>query len=212
MKKNYTIGLVGNPNCGKTTLFNALTGSKQKVGNWPGVTVERKSGEFRLGEATIEVVDLPGTYSLDVVDRDISLDERVARDYVQEGAADLVINIVDASNLERNLYLTTQLIEMGVPLLVVLNMVDVAESKNMKVSVAELAAQLGCPVLPVIASTGKGVSELKTAIGKAAEAQPRAKAAVSYSDELNAAIAKLAASIEAASVAAKASSRWLAAF
>ena len=140
MKKNYTIGLVGNPNCGKTTLFNALTGSKQKVGNWPGVTVERKSGEFRLGEATIEVVDLPGTYSLDVVDRDISLDERVARDYVQEGAADLVINIVDASNLERNLYLTTQLIEMGVPLLVVLNMVDVAESKNMKVSVAELAA------------------------------------------------------------------------
>ena len=131
MKKNYTIGLVGNPNCGKTTLFNALTGSKQKVGNWPGVTDERKSGEFRLGEATIEVVDLPGTYSLDVVDRDISLDERVARDYVQEGAADLVINIVDASNLERNLYLTTQLIEMGVPLLVVLNMVDVAVSKNM---------------------------------------------------------------------------------
>ena len=79
MKKSFTIGLVGNPNCGKTTLFNALTGSTQRVGNWPGVTVERKSGEFRLGEATIEVVDLPGTYSLDVVDRDISLDERVAR-------------------------------------------------------------------------------------------------------------------------------------
>ena len=165
MKKSFTIGLVGNPNCGKTTLFNALTGSTQRVGNWPGVTVERKSGEFRLGEATIEVVDLPGTYSLDVVDRDISLDERVARDYVQEGEADLVINIVDASNLERNLYLTTQLVEMGVPLLVVLNMVDVAESKGMKVSVAEVAAQLGCPVLPVIASTGKGVPELKTAIG-----------------------------------------------
>ena len=103
MKKSFTIGLVGNPNCGKTTLFNALTGSTQRVGNWPGVTVERKSGEFRLGEATIEVVDLPGTYSLDVVDRDISLDERVARDYVQEGEADLVINIVDASNLERPL-------------------------------------------------------------------------------------------------------------
>ena len=210
MKKNYTIGLVGNPNCGKTTLFNALTGSKQKVGNWPGVTVERKSGEFRLGETTVEVVDLPGTYSLDVVDRDISLDERVARDYVQEGEADLVINIVDASNLERNLYLTTQLVEMGVPLLVVLNMVDVAESKNMKVSVAELAAQLGCPVLPVIASTGKGVSELKTAIGKAVEERPRAKATVPYSDELNAAIAKLAASIESASLGAKASPRWLA--
>ena len=86
MKKNYTIGPVGNPNCGKTTLFNALTGSKQRSATGPA-TVERKSGEFRLGEATIEVVDLPGTYSLDVVDRDISLDERVARDYVQEGAA-----------------------------------------------------------------------------------------------------------------------------
>ena len=210
MKKSFTIGLVGNPNCGKTTLFNALTGSTQRVGNWPGVTVERKSGEFRLGEATIEVVDLPGTYSLDVVDRDISLDERVARDYVQEGEADLVINIVDASNLERNLYLTTQLVEMGVPLLVVLNMVDVAESKGMKVSVAEVAAQLGCPVLPVIASTGKGVPELKTAIGKAVEEGPRAKAAVAYSDELNTAIGKLAASIESASPAAKASPRWLA--
>ena len=139
MKKNYTIGLVGNPNCGKTTLFNALTGSKQKVGNWPGVTVERKSGEFRLGEATIEVVDLPGTYSLDVVDRDISLDERVARDYVQEGAADLVINIVDASNLERNLYLTAQIIEMRVPMIVVLNMFDVAIARRLEIDVAGLS-------------------------------------------------------------------------
>jgi len=210
MGKNYTIGLVGNPNCGKTTLFNALTGSRQRVGNWPGVTVERKSGDYRLGDATVEVVDLPGTYSLDVVDRDISLDERVARDYVQEGEADLIINIVDASNLERNLYLTTQLVEMGVPLLVVLNMVDVAESKNMKVSVAELAAQLGCPVLPVIASTGKGVPELKAAIGKAVEAHPRPTARITYSDALTRAIDQLAASIESAMPKIKASPRWLA--
>ncbi|MBP6711442.1 MAG: 50S ribosome-binding GTPase, partial [Propionivibrio sp.] len=210
MGKNYTIGLVGNPNCGKTTLFNALTGSRQRVGNWPGVTVERKSGDYRLGDATVEVVDLPGTYSLDVVDRDISLDERVARDYVQEGEADLIINIVDASNLERNLYLTTQLVEMGVPLLVVLNMVDVAESKNMKVSAAELAAQLGCPVLPVIASTGKGVPELKAAIGKAVEAHPRPTARISYSDALTRAIEQLAASIESAMPTAKVSPRWLA--
>jgi len=210
MAKNYTIGLVGNPNCGKTTLFNALTGSRQRVGNWPGVTVERKSGDYRLGDATVEVVDLPGTYSLDVIDRDISLDERVARDYVQDGEADLIINIVDASNLERNLYLTTQLVEMGVPLLVVLNMVDVAESKNMKVSAAELAAQLGCPVLPVIASTGKGVPELKAAIGKAVEAPPRPTARIMYSDALNSAIDKLVASIESAMPTAKASPRWLA--
>ena len=210
MKKNYTIGLVGNPNCGKTTLFNALTGSRQRVGNWPGVTVEQKSGDYRLGDVSVEVIDLPGTYSLDVVDRDISLDERVARDYVQAGEADLVINIVDASNLERNLYLTTQLVEMGVPLLVVLNMVDVAESKNMKVSASELAAQLGCPVLPVIASTGQGVSELKVAINKACGEQPRPTARITYSDALNSAIAKLAASIESVAPAAKASSRWLA--
>lgn len=210
MAKNYTIGLVGNPNCGKTTLFNALTGSRQRVGNWPGVTVERKSGDYRLGDATVEVVDLPGTYSLDVIDRDISLDERVARDYVQDGEADLIINIVDASNLERNLYLTTQLVEMGVPLLVVLNMVDVAESKSMKVNAAELAAQLGCPVLPVIASTGKGVPELKAAIGKAVEVHPRPTARVTYSDALSRAIDKLAASIESAIPTAKASPRWLA--
>ncbi|MFT3849983.1 MAG: Fe(2+) transporter permease subunit FeoB [Propionivibrio sp.] len=210
MKKNYTIGLVGNPNCGKTTLFNALTGSKQKVGNWPGVTVERKSGEFRQGDMTVEVVDLPGTYSLDVVDRDISLDERVARDYVQEGEADLVINIVDASNLERNLYLTTQLVEMGVPLLVVLNMIDVAEGKSMKVSAADLSAQLGCQVLPVIASTGKGIPELKTAIIKAVETPSRPTASVDYSEALNATVAKLVARIEASGSASRASSRWLA--
>lgn len=210
MKKNAIIGLVGNPNCGKTTLFNALTGSKQRVGNWPGVTVERKSGDYRLGDETVEVVDLPGTYSLDVVDRDISLDERVARDYVQGGEADLIINIVDASNLERNLYLTTQLVEMGAPLLLVLNMIDVAESKGMKVSAAELSAQLGCPVLPVVASTGKGVPELKAAISKAAGTRPRATARVNYADALNGAIAKLAARIESTMPSTKASPGWLA--
>lgn len=175
MKNMYTIGLVGNPNCGKTTLFNALTGSKQRVGNWPGVTVERKSGEYRLDNARIEVVDLPGTYSLDVDDREISLDERIARDYAHTGEADLIVNIVDAANLERNLYLTTQLAEMGVSLLVVLNMTDVAEAKGMKVNAAKLAAQLGCPVLPVIAAQGKGIEALKTAILAAAIEQPRAR-------------------------------------
>lgn len=143
MKTRFTIGLVGNPNCGKTTLFNALTGARQQVGNWPGVTVERKSGEYKFGDTQVEVVDLPGTYSLDVVDRAVSLDEMVARDYVHSGEADLIVNIVDASNLERNLYLTTQLAEMAVPLLVVLHMTDMAEAKGMRVDAKELAAQLG---------------------------------------------------------------------
>ena len=124
--KKFTLALVGNPNCGKTTLFNALTGSRQHVGNWPGVTVEKKSGSYKLGATAFEVIDLPGTYSLDVVDGEVSLDERVARDFVHSGEADLVVNILDAANLERNLYLTTQLIEMGVPLLLVLNMTDMA--------------------------------------------------------------------------------------
>ena len=117
MSQRFTLGLIGNPNCGKTTVFNALTGSRQRVGNWPGVTVERVSGEYSQAGNTFEVVDLPGTYSLDVTDQEVSLDEQVARSYAQEQTTHLVVNVVDASNLERNLYLTTQLAEMQVPLL-----------------------------------------------------------------------------------------------
>ena len=164
MKNEHLIALVGNPNCGKTTLFNALTGSRQRVGNWPGVTVEKKSGEYRHDGLRFEVVDLPGTYSLDVVDREVSLDESVARDYVHGNEAELVVNIVDAANLERNLYLTTQLVEMRVPLLVVLNMVDVAQDKGLAIDVEALAHRLGCPVVPVVASEGRGVDALKAAI------------------------------------------------
>jgi len=210
MKAKVTLGLVGNPNCGKTTLFNALTGAKQRVGNWPGVTVERKSGEYRRAEQLVEVIDLPGTYSLDVVDRDISLDERVARDYVQAGEADLIVNIVDASNLERNLYLTTQLVEVGVPLLLVLNMTDVAAAKGMLVDAGELARQLGCPVIPVIASTGAGIDHLKTAISQAAVDQPRAKAQVAYAEPLEQCIAQLATRIAPTLSNKETSARWLA--
>ncbi|MBU1236532.1 MAG: Fe(2+) transporter permease subunit FeoB [Gammaproteobacteria bacterium] len=206
----HCIALVGNPNCGKTTLFNALTGSKQRVGNWPGVTVEKKSGEYVLGDAQVEVVDLPGTYSLDVVDREVSLDERVARDYVQAGEADLIVNIVDASNLERNLYLTTQLIEMGVPLLLALNMTDVAEAKGMQVDAAALARELGCPVVPVIASAGNGISELKRAVGRAAQDKPRATARVAFGDGLDRIVDTLSLEIEVAVPAETAAPRWLA--
>lgn len=210
MKTQYVIGLVGNPNCGKTTVFNALTGAKQRVGNWPGVTVERKSGEYRQGEVRVEVVDLPGTYSLDVVDREVSLDEMVARDYVHGNQADLIVNIVDAANLERNLYLTTQLAEMGVPLLLVLNMVDVAAAKGMEIDAAALAARLGCPVVPVVASEGKGIIELKAEIAKAAAAKPRAGVAPEYEGELEQAVSALAAAIAAAAPQAAVAPRWLA--
>lgn len=209
-KTSYTIGLVGNPNCGKTTLFNALTGSRQRVGNWPGVTVEKKSGEYSFESLRFEVVDLPGTYSLDVVDREVSLDERVARDYVHAGEADLIINIVDASNLERNLYLTAQLVEMGVPLLLVLNMTDVAEAKGMQVDPAALACELGCPVAPVIASAGQGIGELKAAIRRAAADRPLPSAQVAYDAELESVINALATAIAVAVPVSHAAPRWLA--
>ncbi|MFT3759636.1 Fe(2+) transporter permease subunit FeoB [Thauera sp.] len=210
MKDEYIIALVGNPNCGKTTLFNALTGSRQRVGNWPGVTVEKKSGEYGHDGLHFEVVDLPGTYSLDVVDREVSLDESVARDYVHAGEAGLVINIVDASNLERNLYLTTQLAEMRVPLLVVLNMVDVARDKGMRIDADALSRRLGVPVIPVVASEGEGVDALKAAIRKAVQAHQPASATVDYQPELEQAIEALRPKLETAAQSAGTSPRWLA--
>lgn len=164
MKASVTVGVVGNPNCGKTTLFNILTGSRQHVGNWPGVTVEKKSGEYQFDGRNITIVDLPGTYSLESDDDSVSLDEKVARDFVASRQADLIVNIIDASNIERNLYLTSQLIEMRVPMIVVLNMMDAVKKRGIKIDIAALAHQLGCPVIPVIAASGQGVNELKHAI------------------------------------------------
>jgi ferrous iron transport protein B len=164
-----TVGLVGNPNCGKTTLFNALTGSHQYVGNWPGVTVERKTGKLLINDSsnqqkTIDIVDLPGIYSLDALADSVSVDERIARDYVASGAADVMINIIDASNLERNLYLTTQLIEAGIPMFVVLNMMDAAKEKGLRIDIQQLEQALGCPVIPVVASRMQGIDDLKSAL------------------------------------------------
>ena len=168
MKTDFTVGVVGNPNCGKTTLFNVLTGSKQHVGNWPGVTVEKKTGEYVHANKLVELVDLPGTYSLEAADDQVSLDEKVARDYVASKEADLIINIVDASNIERNLYLTSQLIEMRVPMILVLNMMDAVRQRGIKIDVDFLAEQLGCPVIPITASTKEGITALKTMINQAA--------------------------------------------
>jgi ferrous iron transport protein B len=169
MKSAMTVGLVGNPNCGKTTLFNVLTGARQRVGNWPGVTVERKSGSFKQGEAQVELVDLPGTYSLVMASETASVDERIACDYILSGDADLLINILDASHLERNLYLTTQLVEMQVPMIVVLNMMDVARQRGIRIDLKALEKELGCPVVAVEAHKGKGLKELKQAIFSAAK-------------------------------------------
>lgn len=210
MGGTYTIGVVGNPNCGKTTLFNVLTGAKQYVGNWPGVTVERKVGQFRCEKKDFELVDLPGTYSLDVTDREVSLDEQIARDYVHAREADLIVNILDASNLERNLYLTTQLVEMRVPLLVVLNMVDVVAEKGMRIDAAGLASRLGCPVLPVVASRGTGIEALKRALLEAVEQKPIPTAEIRYDTVLENAITALVPKLSLVAERNGDSPRWLA--
>ncbi len=153
------VAVVGNPNCGKTTLFNALTGAKQTVGNWPGVTVEKKTGAFKIKDRNVTLVDLPGIYSLQP-SSETSEDERVARDYILENEAELIINIVDASNLERNLYMTAQLIEMQVPMVVVVNMIDVAKAHQIEVNLPALSKALDCPVVGIVASKEKGIKEL----------------------------------------------------
>jgi len=165
MKK---VALIGNPNCGKTTLFNLLTGARQKVGNWPGVTVEKKFGYFQLQQDKIELVDLPGIYSLEQEYQGI--DEQIARDYLQQDEIHLIINIIDASNLERSLVLTQQLREMGIPIIVILNMLDVAEQQGLTLTPGKLEEQLGLPVISMVASRKQGVSELKAAMVNDSEA------------------------------------------
>ena len=155
-----TVALIGNPNCGKTTLFNALTGLNQMVGNWPGVTVERKEGLFTSQETMVRVVDLPGIYSFVAH----SEDERVSRDYVLSQRASLVVNVIDSTNLERNLYLTVLLREMGIPVLVALNMWDLAKAHGVSIDVERLAKELGVPVVPVSAVQPKDVASLKNKI------------------------------------------------
>ncbi|MCS2148953.1 Fe(2+) transporter permease subunit FeoB [Scandinavium manionii] len=164
--KKLTIGLIGNPNSGKTTLFNQLTGARQRVGNWSGVTVERKEGQFTTTDNQVTLVDLPGTYSLTTISSQTSLDEQIACHYILSGDADLLINVVDASNLERNLYLTLQLLELGIPCVVALNMLDIAEKQQIRIEVDALAKRLGCPVIPLVSTRGRGIEALKMAIDR----------------------------------------------
>ncbi len=188
---DHTIALAGNPNCGKTALFNALTGVRQKTGNWPGVTVDRKEGLYDWHGGTVKVVDLPGIYSLDAA----SIDEQITRGYLLAHDADLLVNVVDASNLERHLYLTVQLLEMNVPVLIALNMVDVADKAGIEINVPALAQHLGCPVLPLVATESRGLTALTQAINDYAEVtsatNDTTRLRVTHSDPVEAAIARL---------------------
>ncbi|BCX89293.1 ferrous iron transport protein B [Methylomarinovum tepidoasis] len=202
----YTIALIGNPNSGKTSLFNRLTGARQRTGNWPGVTVERKEGDYRFGGATFRVVDLPGTYSLDP--EETSPDERIARDFILSRQADVLVNIADASQLERALYLTLQLAETGVPQVLALNMMDLAESRGIEVDAAELSRLLDTPVVPIVARDGTGLEDLKAAIARQAREPVPPRIQITYPPALEQAIARLTPAL--ARIAPTRPGRWLA--
>ena len=193
------IALAGNPNCGKTTMFNALTGANQYVGNWPGVTVEKKEGKLkgkrRKGEDVI-VTDLPGIYSLSPY----TLEEVVSRDYLLKEDPDVIIDMVDATNIERNLYLTTQLIETGVPVVIALNMADLLEKRGIQIDVSRLSERMGCPVVETSALKGEGLEKLIDTAVKTAEKRGDVHPEPIFSEELEKAVAAvenmLASSVE----------------
>ena len=164
------VALAGNPNCGKTTLFNGLTGATQYVGNWPGVTVEKKEGKYKE-DKDIKITDLPGIYSLSPY----TLEEVVSREFLLNGNVDVVLNIIDGSNLERNLFLTTQILELGIPTVVAINMLDVIEKRKDTIDYKKLSKELGCPVLPISALKNTGIKELIAEVKKVANTQCKAK-------------------------------------
>lgn len=180
------IALVGNPNCGKTTLFNKLTGSNQKIGNWPGVTVEKKEGRLKA-DKDIVLTDLPGIYSLSPY----TLEEVIARNYLVKDKPDVVLNIVDGTQLERNLYLTTQVLELGIPVIVAVNMIDAVNKNGDKINIDALAKELGCTVLAISALKGDGISELENAISEVATTKSKAAAPQHFADDIEAAVNKI---------------------
>ncbi len=181
MGEEIVVALAGNPNSGKTTLFNNLTGSRQHVGNWPGVTVEKKEGRCTYEGYHIKVIDLPGVYSLTAY----SPDEVIARNFIVEEKPAVVVNIVDASNLERNLYLTIQILEMEAPLIVALNMLDVAKSRHHKIDIEKLSNEIGAAVVPMVATRNQGTREiLKEILNEFKRKSTRRKIKVHYGKEL----------------------------
>ena len=197
------IALAGNPNCGKTTMFNDLTGANQYVGNWPGVTVEKKEGRYRADKGVV-VTDLPGVYSLSPY----TPEEIVTRDYLMSGKPDAVINLVDATNLERNLYLTTQIIDLGIPVVVALNMMDLVEKNGDKIDVDALAKRLGCPVVPTSALRGRGMEEVVKAAIEAGKKGAAPATTLRFTNEVEEALARV---IDVAGAAIKGRhARWYA--
>jgi len=202
--RRIRIAIAGNPNSGKSTVFNALTGAHQTVGNWPGVTVERKEGNFEYRGHNVTVVDLPGTYSLSAC----SLDEQVAHNYLVEEAPDGVVAIVDASDLKRSLYLVEQLLELGARVIIDLNMSDIARSRGIEINAKALSRILGVPVVTTTASKGSGIEELKRLMHDLVRA-PRPAFRLDYGEDLEAAIARLTALVGANVAPAGITSRWL---
>ena len=185
---NATFALAGNPNSGKTTLFNALTGARQHVGNYPGVTVEKKEGLYVYDGRRLKIVDLPGTYSLTAY----SLEEVVARDFIVNEKPAAVIDIVDAANLERNLYLTLQFMEMGIPVIVALNMMDVATQRGMTIDTVKLADLLGVPVVATVARRGEGKAELVQVAERIVGAGvPQQALEISYGEDIDLALLEM---------------------
>ncbi|MEE9496246.1 MAG: ferrous iron transport protein B [Desulfobacterales bacterium] len=203
-----TVALAGNPNSGKTTLFNELTGSRQHVGNYPGVTVEKKEGTYVRDGFRLHIVDLPGTYSLTAY----SLEEVVARDFLVINNPEVVINIVDASNLERNLYLAIQFLEMGVPICIALNMIDVAQKRGIKIDAKKLSSLLGVPVIPTVARTGKGKKELMHSAAQIMHTDNElAPLKISYGTDIDQALSKMEAEIKAGNFLTDSyQARWIA--
>lgn len=207
MDGDIVVALIGNPNSGKTTVFNNLTGARQHVGNWPGVTVELKEGTCYYDGRTLKVVDLPGVYSLTAY----ALDELVARDFVVDKRPDVTVDVVDASNLERGLYLAVQLLEMGANLVIALNMMDVAQSRKYRIDVEKLATLLGVPVVPLVASRNRGTEQL---LGTIVEAVGRKTSVngfrLTYGREMDEEIVKLEEMIARTELAEKYPAKWLA--
>ena len=204
--KEILVALAGNPNSGKTTIFNNLTGARQHVGNWPGVTVEKKEGTMRWVGHILRIVDLPGIYSLSAH----SLDELIARRFVVEERPDVVVDIVDASNLERNLYLALQFLELEARLVIALNMMDVAESRGLRIDVEGLERSLGVPVVPTVATKRIGMQELTKAIVEAASGQKRGEVRIDYGEEIEAELRKIEELIRREPSLKKYPPRWLA--
>ena len=206
-QNEITIALAGNPNSGKTTVFNNLTGAHQYVGNWPGVTIEKKEGRHIYQGYCIRVVDLPGVYSLTAY----APDEVIARNFIVDQKPDVVVDIVDASNLERNLYLTVQILEMGVPLIIALNMMDMAQAKGHHINIKALTQETGAPVVPMVASRNQGTEALLAEIVRIAKRENNTKPfKLYYGQEIENEISNLEKVIARSPLARKYPPRWLA--